>query len=226
MRKHPLIALTAFTALTASAIAGASTGALSSNTVLTSARTTHRPSHAAPSEEAMVVLLAGKTTYEVPPYSRSMVVGHERSRPQGIDLSSVTGLPVTFKPKPKPEPRPSPPVVEAVASPPVTTVAPPPVVVVTTTTTTTTTTSPPPVVAPAGGVWYELRMCESGDNYAEDSGNGYYGAYQFALSTWYGLGFTGLPSDASPSLQDEAAAELQARSGWDQWPSCSAQLGL
>jgi hypothetical protein len=75
-------------------------------------------------------------------------------------------------------------------------------------------------------MWYELRMCESGGNYAEDSGNGYYGAYQFSLSTWYGLGFTGLPSDAPPAVQDEAAAELQARSGWAQWPSCSAQLGL
>jgi hypothetical protein len=33
MRKHPLIALTAFTALTASAIAGARTGTIESNTV-------------------------------------------------------------------------------------------------------------------------------------------------------------------------------------------------
>lgn len=79
---------------------------------------------------------------------------------------------------------------------------------------------------PAGGAWLALRECESGDNYAEDSGNGYYGAYQFALSTWYGLGFTGLPSEAPPAVQDEAAAELQARSGWGQWPACSAELGL
>jgi hypothetical protein len=69
-------------------------------------------------------------------------------------------------------------------------------------------------------------MCESGGNYAENTGNGYYGAYQFSLSTWYGLGFTGLPSDASPATQDAAAAELQAEAGWGQWPSCSAQLGL
>jgi multidrug efflux pump subunit AcrA (membrane-fusion protein) len=80
--------------------------------------------------------------------------------------------------------------------------------------------------APTGGVWLELRECESGGNYAEDSGNGYYGAYQFALSTWYGLGFSGLPSDASPATQDEAAQELQARSGWGQWPACAAELGL
>jgi hypothetical protein len=79
---------------------------------------------------------------------------------------------------------------------------------------------------PAGGVWTELRACESGGNYAEDSGNGYYGAYQFALSTWEGLGFSGLPSDASPAVQDQAAEELQARYGWGQWPACAAELGL
>jgi len=69
-------------------------------------------------------------------------------------------------------------------------------------------------------------MCESGGNYAEDTGNGYYGAYQFSLSTWYGLGFTGLPSAASPAVQDRAAQELQASAGWGQWPACSTQLGL
>jgi hypothetical protein len=69
-------------------------------------------------------------------------------------------------------------------------------------------------------------MCESGNTYGEDTGNGYYGAYQFSLSTWYGLGFSGLPSQASPATQDRAAAELQARSGWGQWPQCAAQLGL
>jgi multidrug efflux pump subunit AcrA (membrane-fusion protein) len=79
---------------------------------------------------------------------------------------------------------------------------------------------------PSGGVWLELRDCESGDNYATDTGNGYYGAYQFLLSTWEDLGFSGLPSSASPATQDQAAQELQARSGWGQWPACAAELGL
>jgi resuscitation-promoting factor RpfB len=35
-----------------------------------------------------------------------------------------------------------------------------------------------------------------------------------------------LPSDASPAVQDEAAEELQSRSGWGQWPECAAELGL
>jgi hypothetical protein len=85
---------------------------------------------------------------------------------------------------------------------------------------------PRPNPGPAGGVWYELRMCESGDDYSINTGNGYYGAYQFSLSTWYSLGYTGLPSNAPPYVQDAAAQKLQAEAGWGQWPACSAQLGL
>jgi hypothetical protein len=112
-------------------------------------------------------------------------------------------------------------------------VAPVPTTTVPTTTVPPTTvpptTVPPTTVAdtaPAGGVWYELRMCESDGDYSINTGNGFYGAYQFALSAWLGLGFTGLPSAAPPAVQDRAAQELQARSGWGQWPACSAKLGL
>jgi len=84
----------------------------------------------------------------------------------------------------------------------------------------------PQPVAPSGGVWAALRRCESGGDYATDTGNGYYGAYQFSLQTWHGLGYPGLPSDAPPAVQDEAASRLQARSGWGQWPACSRKLGL
>jgi multidrug efflux pump subunit AcrA (membrane-fusion protein) len=82
--------------------------------------------------------------------------------------------------------------------------------------------------SPGGGrdVWYELRMCESSDNYAENSGNGYYGAYQFDPNTWTGLGYPGRPDLEPPAMQDEAAQRLQAMYGWGQWPACSAALGL
>jgi resuscitation-promoting factor RpfB len=86
--------------------------------------------------------------------------------------------------------------------------------------------SPGPPTFPLGGVWAALRQCESGGNYATDTGNGYYGAYQFSASTWHGLGLSGLPSQAPPATQDAAAVELQARSGWGQWPACSRRLGL
>jgi len=71
-----------------------------------------------------------------------------------------------------------------------------------------------------------LRACESGDNYSANTGNGYYGAYQFALSTWLGLGYSGLPSAAPPATQNAAAYQLYQQDGWSPWPACSAMLGL
>lgn len=78
----------------------------------------------------------------------------------------------------------------------------------------------------AGGVWLQLRQCESGDNYQENTGNGYFGAYQFSQQTWSNLGYPGRPDLESPSMQDQAAMQLQKQSGWGQWPACSAALGL
>ncbi len=113
---------------------------------------------------------------------------------------------------------------------PVTTLPPTTVPVTTVPPTTTPAASSGASVAgeppPAGGVWLELRDCESGDNYQEDTGNGFYGAYQFAASTWSGLGLPGLASDAPYWVQDEAAQRLQAEDGWSPWPACSATLGL
>ena len=86
--------------------------------------------------------------------------------------------------------------------------------------------APPAPTAPSSGVWAELRQCESSDNYADNTGNGYYGAYQFSEATWQSLGYSGLPSDAAPALQDQAAERLQARNGWNQWPACARRLGL
>ena len=75
-------------------------------------------------------------------------------------------------------------------------------------------------------VWAKLRRCESGGRYNINTGNGFYGAYQFVPSTWRGLGYPGMPHQAPPHIQDEAAQKLQARSGWGQWPACSRKLGL
>jgi Transglycosylase-like domain len=83
-------------------------------------------------------------------------------------------------------------------------------------------TSAPPVANPLAAI----RQCESGGNYGADTGNGYFGAYQFNLGTWRSLGFGGLPSAAPPAVQDRAAQELAARRGWGQWPSCARRLGL
>lgn len=80
----------------------------------------------------------------------------------------------------------------------------------------------------AGGstVWDRLAQCESGGNWAINTGNGYYGGLQFSASTWASVGGTGLPHQHSREEQIRRGQILQARAGWGQWPHCSAQLGL
>ncbi len=73
--------------------------------------------------------------------------------------------------------------------------------------------------AGAGGVLARIRARESGGNYATNTGNGYYGAYQFSLGTWQGVGGTGLPSNASPAEQDMRAQMLFDRRGCSPWPN-------
>jgi hypothetical protein len=85
-----------------------------------------------------------------------------------------------------------------------------------------------PVRTPVG-VWPCIRFHESGGNYRRNSGNGYYGAYQFLPATWNtatrGAGYpqyaNGRADLAPPAVQDSAAVWLQARSGWGQWPQTS-----
>ncbi len=80
--------------------------------------------------------------------------------------------------------------------------------------------------SPTAGTWQAIRMCESGGNYGANTGNGYYGAYQFSLATWSGLGYAGLPSGAAPATQDQAAQKLAAEAGLSgSWPVCSQQTG-
>jgi len=75
-------------------------------------------------------------------------------------------------------------------------------------------------------VWAQLAKCESGGNPATNTGNGFYGMYQFTLETWQSLGGTGYPHEADAATQTEMAKKLQAKAGWGQWPGCSDKLGL
>ena len=74
--------------------------------------------------------------------------------------------------------------------------------------------------------WAQLRECEASGDYGLNDGSGYYGAYQFDLSTWQSIGYEGYPHQASPAVQDEAARVLQSQRGWQPWPACSRKLGL
>jgi hypothetical protein len=71
-----------------------------------------------------------------------------------------------------------------------------------------------------------LRQCESRNNYWANTGNGFYGAYQFSASTWRALGYSGTPNQFPWWAQDDAAARLQAQRGWSPWPGCARALRL
>ena len=69
-----------------------------------------------------------------------------------------------------------------------------------------------------------LRSCEG--SYTSNTGNGYYGAYQFDIQTWGGYGGYPNASVAPPAVQDEKAWLTYQRRGWQPWPSCARSQGL
>jgi uncharacterized protein YabE (DUF348 family) len=71
--------------------------------------------------------------------------------------------------------------------------------------------------------WAALAKCESGGNPRAVNPAGYYGLYQFSLSTWHGVGGSGNPIDASADEQTARAQTLYARSGAGQW-GCGSHL--
>lgn len=73
---------------------------------------------------------------------------------------------------------------------------------------------------PGTAVLAAIRSCESGGDYSINTGNGFYGAYQFTLSTWQSVGGSGYPHEASPREQDERAARLYREAGASPWPVC------
>jgi len=87
----------------------------------------------------------------------------------------------------------------------------------------------PPAVNYASGstVWDQLAQCESGGNWAINTGNGYYGGLQFNLETWQSYGGSGYPHENSRETQIMIAERVRAATGgYGSWPACSAELGL
>jgi uncharacterized protein YabE (DUF348 family) len=72
-----------------------------------------------------------------------------------------------------------------------------------------------------GGVdglnWAALAKCESGGNPRAVNPAGYYGLYQFSLSTWASVGGSGNPINASAGEQLYRAKLLYKRGGAGQW---------
>ena len=96
--------------------------------------------------------------------------------------------------------------------------------------------APEPEPEPSGGadfatgssVWDELAQCESGGNWAINTGNGYYGGLQFNLETWQSYGGSGYPHENSREAQIAIAENVRDANGggYGSWPACSQEMGL
>ena len=87
----------------------------------------------------------------------------------------------------------------------------------------------PQATAAPDSDWDKLAQCESGGNWAINTGNGYYGGLQFSYGTWlaYGGGeFAPTANLATREQQIIVAERTLAGQGWGAWPACSARYGL
>jgi len=87
-----------------------------------------------------------------------------------------------------------------------------------------TTPSTPPPSTGGSGAWDRIAACESGGNWAANTGNGYYGGLQFDHGTWAAYGGTAYASNAngaSKAQQIAIAEKVKAdRGGYGAWPVC------
>ncbi|WP_225803326.1 transglycosylase family protein [Streptomyces sp. NK15101] len=75
--------------------------------------------------------------------------------------------------------------------------------------------------------WDAVAQCESGGNWAINTGNGFYGGLQFTNSTWAAFGGTAYAprADLASKAQQIAVAEkVLAGQGKGAWPSCGVGL--
>lgn len=72
--------------------------------------------------------------------------------------------------------------------------------------------------------WQNLRKCESTETYNIDTGNFFYGAYQFTWDTWGTVGGKDNPAHAPAAEQDARARLLYSRRGNQPWPICGRYL--
>ncbi len=87
------------------------------------------------------------------------------------------------------------------------------------------------VAAPglADSVWDALAQCESGANWAINTGNGLFGGLQLDRGAWLsngGAAYAPLPSDATREQQILIAEKVRADRGFSPWSSCARKLGL
>lgn len=68
--------------------------------------------------------------------------------------------------------------------------------------------------------WDAVAQCESGGNWAADTGNGFYGGLQFKPATWRAFGGMGSPAKASREEQIAVANRVLDEQGPYAWPTC------
>jgi len=68
--------------------------------------------------------------------------------------------------------------------------------------------------------WDAIAACESGGNWAINTGNGYFGGLQFSPGTWHANGGSGMPNQASRSEQIRVAENVLRSQGIGAWPVC------
>jgi hypothetical protein len=73
--------------------------------------------------------------------------------------------------------------------------------------------------------WDAVAKCESGGNWAANTGNGHYGGLQFKQATWSSNGGAGSPVTASREEQIRVAENVLATQGAKAWPKCGALGG-
>ncbi|MET8626355.1 transglycosylase family protein [Kitasatospora sp. NPDC004669] len=77
--------------------------------------------------------------------------------------------------------------------------------------------------------WDAVAQCESGGNWAINTGNGYYGGLQFTSSTWAAYGGTAYAAQANQATKAQqiaVAEKVLASQGPGAWPVCSVKAGL
>ncbi|MGW7437471.1 transglycosylase family protein [Streptomyces sp. NPDC054849] len=75
--------------------------------------------------------------------------------------------------------------------------------------------------------WDKVAQCESGGNWAINTGNGYYGGLQFSSSTWAAFGgksYAPQANQASKSQQIAVAEKVLKGQGKGAWPHCGKGL--
>ena len=73
--------------------------------------------------------------------------------------------------------------------------------------------------------WDAIAQCESGGNWASDTGNGAYGGLQFKPATWASNGGFGSPATASREEQIQVAENVLRTQGLGAWPKCGSYAG-